>query len=93
MSSWYKRVLAAPSGAARIGVLAGLLGAGLMLGPARAGAAEQPAAQAGTPSNRVSPYTRYARDHFNSVEKKPARVKLFKGSAGNGRRVGARGRR
>ena len=92
MSSWYNRVLGAPRAAARIGVLAAVLGAGLILGPSPASAAEQ-AAQAGTPANRVSPYTRYAREHFKSVEKKPPRVKLLKGSAGNGRRGGVRGRR
>ena len=92
MSNWYEGVFTGPRAAARIGALAGLLGAGLLLGPTRARAAEHAAPQPGKPANPVSPYARYARDHAKSVEKKPARVKPLKGSLGHGRRVGARGR-
>jgi hypothetical protein len=93
MSNLYEGVLAALRAAVRIGALAGLLAAGLLLGPTRARAAENAAPQPGTPAHRVSPYARYARDHAKSVEKKPARVKPVTLSGGHGRRVGARGRR
>jgi hypothetical protein len=92
MSSWFGAMLAASRAAARIGALAGLIGGGLLFGPTDGRAAEHGAPQAGAPAKRVSPYSRYARDRAKSVEKQPARMKPFPGSAGHRQRVGARGR-
>lgn len=76
-SGSYREVLArarAARAGRRIAALAGLLCAGLLLGPASASAAERGTQQAASP-RKESPYARYAREHAKSVEKKPARLK------------------
>jgi hypothetical protein len=93
-TSWYRGVLAAARAAragGRIAALAGLVGAGLLLGPVMASAAERGAQQAAGP-RKESPYARYAREHAKTAEKKPARVKPTSPLA-RGPRVSARGAR
>lgn len=78
----------------RMATLAGLIGAGLLLGPVGAGAAERGVQQAARPAKKVSPYVRYARDHARTAEKKAIRVRPSVSHTGHGPRGGARaGRR
>jgi hypothetical protein len=56
------------------GVLAGLLAVALVSGRASAAPVDQGTAQV-SPQARESPYSRYAREHAKSAEKKPSRVK------------------
>jgi hypothetical protein len=97
MSSWHGEVLAVARAArvgGRIAALAGLLGAGLLLSPATARAAEGAAQQAASPARRESPYARYARDHAKTAERKPGRVKPSPAGHGpRGPRGGARAAR
>jgi len=95
-SRWYRAVLAAARAAragGRIAALAGLVGAGLLLGPVPAGAAERGAQQAASPARKESPYARYAREHAKSAksaEAKPVRVRPSSSSNGHRRRGGPR---
>jgi hypothetical protein len=75
--------------AARGAVLAGLIGAGLLLTPTRVHAAEGPQ-HAATSAKKESPYARYAREHTKLAESKPARVKA---APSNERRAHLRARR
>lgn len=72
----------------RIAALVGLLVAGLLLGQARAGAAERGAQQGAGPA-KESPYARYAREHARTAEKKPVRVRPSSSTV-HGARGGAR---
>jgi len=68
----------------RIAALAGLVGAGLLLNPLRAGAMER-GAQPSPQPRKESPYARYAREHARTTaEKKPVLVKPSLLSAGHG---------
>jgi len=76
-------------GAARAAAIAGLVGAGVVPGPAQARAAEQVAQRAASP-RRESPYARYAREHAKAEENKPLRVKITRSSQGRGMRGSGR---
>jgi len=92
-SSWHRELHAVARVAragGRIAALAGLLGAGLLLGTVRAGAAERGAQQAASPARKESPYARYAREHARTAERKPVRVRPSPSSAGRGQRGSAR---
>jgi hypothetical protein len=86
MPSWKRWVLATAVAAA----VAALVGAGLALGPVRAGATERDEAQIASPV-KESPYARYAREHAKTAERKPIRVRASstahrpRGGAGMGR--------
>jgi hypothetical protein len=82
----------------RSSTLAALLVTGLMVTAAPAGAADgadqgaASGAHADPPPKRVSPYVRYAREHSQSTERKPVRVKPSSFSVGHSPRVGTRAR-
>ena len=81
---------------ARGAAFAALLSAGLMLAPARAGAADGTAAsgpQAGDRSHRVSPYARFARENQQLVGKNPARKSGVSGTRSVGHASRSRQRR
>lgn len=85
VSSWYREMVAVT----RIAVAAAALGAGLLLAPVEARAAENGAQPAVSPAKRVSPYARYAQEHAKSAQVKPARVRPSSSSAAKSRKRGS----
>jgi hypothetical protein len=78
----------------RAAALVALLAAGLTLGPAVASADQgAPSEPQAAQIHRVSPYARVIREHAQSADKKPARVKPSSFSVGHAPRVGVRARR
>lgn len=72
----------------RVVALVALVGAVLLLGQVRAGAAEGGSRQVAGPA-KESPYARYAREHARAAEKLPIRVRPASSTV-HGARGGAR---
>ena len=91
ISRWKGRVAGATGAAyagSRIAALVAVVGAGLLLYPVHARAAEEGTKQAAGPV-KVSPYVRYAREHAKTAEKVPLRVRPSSSTV-HGARGGAR---